>query len=345
MRIRVSMRAKRLAMLLAAMSCLAEVGFAREARAAPADYGYGKEASPPAGEPLDLRPVLAPVRKIAPETLSARAEQRPVRAPAPRPAAEATAPAASPPASDAALVSAPLDPKARPEWLEQERVGAPYEAKGKWYVPTPDPGYAETGFAVSFAPRTAGVATASGEPYAPDAILAAHPTLPLPSLVQVTNLETGRELIVRLVDRGPFDGRGLIALSDPALAALGAGAGGQAVRVHVRYLGPAPRRVAADSRDVARIASPSAPAAIAAAPRPPQTDLERFVVQVGAFGTSAAAERVRRTVAALGPSATDARNGLHRVRLGPVATRADAERLRKSVVALGFSSALVAPLR
>jgi rare lipoprotein A len=222
-----------------------------------------------------------------------------------------------------------------------ERAGAPYEAKGRWYVPTPDPGYSETGLAVALAQRAAGAPTASGEPFAPEAILAAHPTLPLPSLVQVTNLDTGREIIARLVDRGPFEGRGLLALTGPALFALGADAAG--ARVHVRYLGPAPRRVGADISEPRRTAS--APSQISAPATAPALTGDRFVVQVGAFGDPQAAERVRRTVAAVAPATTDARNGLHRVRLGPVASRDDAERLRRSVAALGFSTALIAPLR
>ena len=133
----------------------------------------------------------------------------------------------------------------RPDWLEQERVGPPYEAGGRWYVPTVEPGYEQTGAASWYGDAFHGRRTASGETFDQHALTAAHPTLPIPSLVQVTNLENGREVIVRVNDRGPFVGRRLIDLSRAAADVLDFTERGHA-RVHVRYLGPAPRRVGPD---------------------------------------------------------------------------------------------------
>ncbi|MFZ4602164.1 MAG: septal ring lytic transglycosylase RlpA family protein [Caulobacterales bacterium] len=327
------------AVFIGAHLAVAPIGAAYAAAPGSTDYGYGSQAAPAPGQPIDLRASLPPVRKIDPALIPARATRPPALIVEAK--QQAAQPVAPPPRA-APVVQPPAAPiRTRPEWLETERVGAPYEAKGVWYVPTPDPGYAEVGRAVAFEPARAGRPSASGEPYAPDAIVAAHPTLPLPSLVQVTNLENGRELIVRLIDRGPFEARGLIALSPQALTAIGASE--SSARVHVRYLGPAPRRVDATGRDL-KASPPVAPPApaIAAPSLPPQ---EGFIVQVGAFGAAENAERVRRTVAAAGPAATDARGGLHRVRVGPIATRAEAEQVRNVVAGLGFPSAIIAALR
>lgn len=362
-------RAPRVATFAVMMA--ASLAAAQAAAAAPGDYGYGAQAAR-AGEPLDLRAALKPVRKIEPDALAHRA----ARAAPAETAALTSGPAAGAPivfasaatrpqpaatptpdvAPNAASAPAPVveqgarpgpgpSPSPRPAWLEPERVGAPYEAKGVWYVPTPDPNYAETGRAVAFDAAVAGRRTAAGETYAPETIVAAHPTLPLPSLVQVTDLDTGRELIVRVVDRGPFEGRGLIALSPGALKALGAGEGG-AARVHVRYLGPAPRRVGVETAAAPALA-PTAPAPVAASPTlADATEAPgAFAVQVGAFGAQENAERARRIAAAAGPARVEAANGLHKVRVGPAATRAEAERLREAVAALGFPGAIVTRLR
>jgi rare lipoprotein A len=145
------------------------------------------------------------------------------------------------PASQAASNSG----QGRPDWLETERVGPPYQANGRWYVPTPEPGYSVNGTASWYGPSFHGQRGANGEVYDQEAMTAAHPTLPLNSLVQVTNLDNGREVIVRVTDRGPFVGDRVIDLSHAAAHVLGYDTSGTA-HVNVRYLGPAPRRVNAD---------------------------------------------------------------------------------------------------
>lgn len=260
-------------------------------------------------------------------------------------------------------------------WLEQERVGPPYEANGRWYVPTPEPGYEQTGLASWYGPQFHGQRTASGETFDQDALTAAHPTLPIPSLVQVTNLENGREVIVRVNDRGPFVGERLIDLSRGAARVLGFVDAGHA-RVHVRYLGPAPRRVNADGTP-APASPPSPPAAAPATveddgPRsllPPssvthETELagapvdtyraptpaapaEGYYVQVGAFSDLANAHRVRDAVGAAGPVVVDVRRNaagaeLFRVRVGPWNSREEADAARRELAALGYGETIVA---
>jgi len=84
-----------------------------------------------------------------------------------------------------------------------------------------------------------GQPTANGEIFDETAMTAAHPSLPLPSLVQVINENNSREVVVRVNDRGPFDGKRILELSPRAGSVLGISKGGDA-SVRVRYLGPAP---------------------------------------------------------------------------------------------------------
>jgi len=286
-------------------------------------YGYGA-ARPHGGAPIDLR----------------RPSTETVVNPASAPAAQ------TPPPSPAATLGANSG-QGRPDWLETERVGPPYQANGRWYVPTPEPGYSVNGTASWYGPSFHGQRGANGEVYDQEAMTAAHPTLPLNSLVQVTNLENGREVIVRVTDRGPFVGDRVIDLSHAAAHVLGYDANGTA-RVNVRYLGPAPRRVNADGSladrdaplqpslagaDEQQAAPISAPASAAAAPTegappalapPPLAPAETahaelaaaapapapggaYFVQVGAFSSVDNAHHVRAAVSSVGPVLVDTR--------------------------------------
>ncbi|MEL6726863.1 MAG: septal ring lytic transglycosylase RlpA family protein [Pseudomonadota bacterium] len=84
-----------------------------------------------------------------------------------------------------------------------------------------------------------GQPTANGEIFDETTMTAAHPSLPLPSLVQVVNEDNGREVVVRVNDRGPFDGKRILELSPRAGSVLGINKGASA-NVLIRYLGPAP---------------------------------------------------------------------------------------------------------
>lgn len=122
----------------------------------------------------------------------------------------------------------------------------PYQVRGVWYTPRNDPDYDEKGVASWYGEQFHNRNTANGEIFDMELVTAAHKTLPLPSMVEVTDLDSGRKIRVRVNDRGPFvDGR-IIDLSKGAAEKLGIYRKGVA-RVRVRYLGPAPegeRRVA-----------------------------------------------------------------------------------------------------
>ncbi|WP_428409332.1 septal ring lytic transglycosylase RlpA family protein [Hyphococcus sp.] len=119
------------------------------------------------------------------------------------------------------------------------KVGKPYQVKGKWYYPAEDPSYSKVGVASWYGEQFHGRLTANGEIFDMNRLSAAHTTLPLPSMVEVTNLENGRSVVVRLNDRGPFVGDRIIDMSREAARELGFEQQGTA-RVRVRYAGPAP---------------------------------------------------------------------------------------------------------
>lgn len=114
------------------------------------------------------------------------------------------------------------------------KVGNPYEVKGIWYTPAEDWEYDQTGIASWYGPQFHGKATANGEVFDEWSVSAAHKTLPMPSMVRVTNLENGRSLVVRVNDRGPFASSRIIDMSHRAAQLLGFDAQGTArVRVQV----------------------------------------------------------------------------------------------------------------
>jgi len=115
------------------------------------------------------------------------------------------------------------------------KVGKPYQVDGIWYYPHEDLAYNETGIASWYGEAFHGRYTANGEIFDLNGLTAAHHTLPLPSVVQVTNLENGRSLTLRVNDRGPFARGRIIDVSRHAAKLLGFEQQGTA-KVHVRVL-------------------------------------------------------------------------------------------------------------
>ncbi|MDW8124897.1 MAG: septal ring lytic transglycosylase RlpA family protein [Geminicoccaceae bacterium] len=115
------------------------------------------------------------------------------------------------------------------------KLGRPYTINGRTYVPEYDPNYDRVGIASWYGEEFHGKPTANGEIFDKDRISAAHPTLPLPSRVRVTNLDNGRSIELRVNDRGPFVGDRLIDLSQAAARELGFEEAGLA-RVRVQFL-------------------------------------------------------------------------------------------------------------
>ncbi len=216
----------------------------------------------------------------------------------------------------------------------------PYTVFGQTYVPVvnKDP-HKQRGFASWYGKKFHGAKTASGEIYDMFAMTAAHPTLPIPSYVRVTNLKTGESVVVRINDRGPFHSNRIIDLSYAAAARVGVAAPGSAMV------------------EVERVFDASAPSVpvVAAAAAPPTVATPVVVeepggiwLQLGAFASRESAESFRDKVARdldwyREPIQIATRDGLHRVRIGPCRNQEEANAIALKVLqSLGFAPAISA---
>ena len=104
---------------------------------------------------------------------------------------------------------------------DRYKVGKPYRINGNWYYPHVDYKYVEEGIASWYGPNFHGKTTANGAIFDMNKVSAAHRTLPLPSIVRVTNLENGRSLKVKVNDRGPYSKNRIIDVSRRTAQLLG----------------------------------------------------------------------------------------------------------------------------
>jgi rare lipoprotein A len=257
------------------------------------------------------------------------------------------------------------------------KVGSPYQIKGVWYYPKEEPGYDETGIASWYGDYFHGRKTANGETYNMNALTAAHRTLPLPSFVDVTNLENGKQIRLRVNDRGPYARGRIIDVSKRAAELLDFKNKGVArVRVtfagNVKGVGPsaqAPVRAAplaevsvnalpgpggAYPAKEVRTASlgPAIPLGEGGAdplegqvrqvPVPPATQIW---IQTGAFEQKGNATRQAAQLRTAGPvalaEAQSAGRTVYRVRLGPIANVDAADSKLDQVIGMGFNGAQV----
>ena len=213
-----------------------------------------------------------------------------------------------------------------------------YQVRGRWYRPMQDAtGYDEVGIASWYGDQFNGRPTATGEIFDMHDLSAAHKTLPLPGLVEVTNLANGRTVVLRVNDRGPFVDDRIIDLSRGAAEELGLLSQGVG-EVRVRYLGRAPRGGGNGMAQGVEYAATPAPAAPAI-----QDDGGAYWVQAGSFAQRAAAERIARR---LGDRAqvqpVDGSSGpMFRVIVGPWNDPNSAEDSRQAVIARGYPDALL----
>ena len=129
------------------------------------------------------------------------------------------------------------------------KIGKPYQINGLWYYPEVDYSYDEIGIASWYGPNFHGKKTANGEIYNQNELTAAHKTLPMPTIVEVINLENDLKLRVRINDRGPFVRGRIIDLSKRAAQELDVIRNGIA-RVRVRVVEDESRRIAKDYKNL-----------------------------------------------------------------------------------------------
>lgn len=211
-------------------------------------------------------------------------------------------------------VSQLADAIPRDEPLSKYGNKSPYTVLGETYRVLPSAkGFKQTGKASFYGKKFHGLRTSSGEPYDMYAMSAAHRNLPLPSYVRVTNTANGKNVIVKVNDRGPFHSERIIDLSYAAAARLDilkAGTG------HVRI-------EALDPADFSQLAAKT-PAPVIAMP----SEAPKFYVQVGAFSAPANASALQARLADLiySPVNIESNQGIHRVQIGPFFSRDDADK-------------------
>jgi rare lipoprotein A len=229
----------------------------------------------------------------------------------------------------------------------------PYMVFGREYVPaTSLRPYKERGIASWYGRKFHGERTSTGEVYDMYAMTAAHPTLPLPSYARVTNVATGKVVVVRVNDRGPFLHNRVIDLSYAAATKLGIAQKGSG-EVEVEAIIPIETTTVAAAPPLPPVlpapsaATPAAPPTTEAPPSVPVAPADGgFVVQLGAFASSANAENfLARLAAPIAQVGVEGRirqvNGLFRVFVGPYASRDEAKRTADRLRdALGLESTI-----
>ena len=233
-------------------------------------------------------------------------------------------------------------PDAIPRVEPLSRGGNPtsYVVFGKRYYPIKQSrDFVQRGIASWYGRKFHGRKTSNGETYDMYAMTAAHKRLPLPSFVEVTNLENGRRVVVRVNDRGPFHENRVIDLSYAAASRIGMLGKGTAL-VEVRAIDPR---------------APSAAPRIATSPRPgkpsppsvPAGQAPRIFLQAGAFTNSTNAEKLRTRLQNklsrnVRVAAADAGFGrVHRVQIGPLASVKVADQVSTNLHELGIAAPLV----
>lgn len=222
---------------------------------------------------------------------------------------------------------------------------SPYVVFGKrYYVMNSAQGYKERGGASWYGKKFHGHTTSNGETYNMYAMSAAHKSLPLPTYVRVTNLKNGRQVIVRVNDRGPFHAGRIIDLSYAAASKLDMLRSGTA-QVEVEAIDP---RNWQKPTTLIATAKPVAPVRTAPNVRVPVRDnVQRAVpvqryLQVGAYSKRSAAERVTETVRALTGQPVVIRNldrngqVLYRVQVGPVSSESQVQNLLNQLEQSGY---------
>jgi rare lipoprotein A len=212
------------------------------------------------------------------------------------------------------------------------KIGKPYQVFGTWYYPSDDRDYDQKGVASWYGPGFHALDTANGERYDQNDLTAAHKTLPMPSYVEVENLDNGRKLVVRINDRGPFAKGRIIDLSLRSAQLLGVDRAGTAnVRV---------RRVFPDGKTVASLAAPPPPT-----PPPPGKPVgTASFVQVAALSDPGRIAWLKGYLAGFGPVVTESTpTGLTRVRLGPYDNVDDANAALAKLRAAGYTDARLIP--
>lgn len=214
------------------------------------------------------------------------------------------------------------------------KVGKPYKIFGTWYYPKEDYKYSEVGIASWYGKDFHAKKTANGEKYDMNTLTAAHRTLPLPSVVRVTNLENGRSLVLRVNDRGPYAKNRIIDISKRGAALLGYQTQGTAkVRVEIlekesKMIKDALLGKPVNPRAYTVASAPAATPSVSSQKIQTSKKSGQIFVQAGSFSQEVLASDLRHKLAKFGTTRiaeADVNNmTFYRVRLGPYYDENDA---------------------
>ncbi len=253
------------------------------------------------------------------------------------------------------------------------KVGKPYTIMGQSYTPKEDYSYSETGIASWYGDSFHNKRTANGEKYNMRAVTAAHRTLPLPSIVKVTNLENGKSIIARINDRGPYVKNRIIDVSEKGAEMLGYKNKGTA-KVKVEILADesialkeamlsktnsSPTYTAALNKKLpeketqtpinTQITSPKVEISVAsntsATPATKVAEKGNFFVQVGVFSDYQKAKEIASNMKRFGNVSIYetylSKEGVYRVRLGAYKSRNEAMRILDRVLDYGHADVTI----
>ena len=238
-------------------------------------------------------------------------------------------------------------PDAVPRDEPRSKYGNPasYVVNGKTYhVMNSSEGFSERGIASWYGEKFHGRRTSSGETYDMYGMTAAHKSLPLPTYAEVTNLQTGKRIVVKVNDRGPFHDNRVIDLSYTAaskLGILGKGTGVVEVRaIDTSYVAAnSPVTTAPESPVQAPVRAVTIPVTIPVS----RLSSAGFYIQVGAFSQLANAQKMYDKLGVLANNLTNISeaevNGsrVYRVRIGPIDDVSVADRIVSELGSLGIS--------
>lgn len=252
-----------------------------------------------------------------------------------------------PEAMPAATTAAMMHPSVMGAPVGTYKLGKSYTVDGMTYTPAENYAYQAEGMSSWYGAEFAGQKTANGAIFDPKAYTAAHKTLPLPSVIKVTNLDTGKSTYARVNDRGPFTKNRLVDVSEAVAEEIGMKQSGTA-RVSITVMEaeskqlkmmamanggdtatPAPSTTLAPSEMMPAAAPVAAPVAAAGA----------YYVQAGALASNANAEQLRAQLAGAGGNSTVVtEGGYYKVRVGPFNTVQEAQQARSALQGRGISN-------
>lgn len=255
-------------------------------------------------------------------------------------------------------------PDAEPKWEPLHKPATkPYVVLGKEYIPNNAlKPYKARGIASWYGKKFHGQKTSIGEPYDMFAMTAAHTTLALPSYARVTSLQSGKSVVVRITDRGPFHADRVIDLSYTAAYKLGlinGGSGqveveaiipGEPAGTAYAQLTPPAKPAKAESDEIEQLARRMAleeRSVQTVTATEPNGETKGIYLQLGAFASADNAENLRnhllRELDWLSEGMrVNPGGGIHRLHLGPYASRGDADRVAEKIrAALGYRPTIV----